>query len=63
MPGPEITTAQVMALHSWLQDAGPLLNEWPASEIAQTLERILEDGVVTKEEKEELRILIQRIVG
>lgn len=58
-----ITTAQVMALHSWLQDAGPLLNQWPASEIAQTLERILEDGVVTKEEKEELRILIQRIMG
>jgi hypothetical protein len=55
-----ITTARVMAPHSWLQDAGPLLNKWPASEIARTLERILEDGVVTKEE---LRILIQRIVG
>ena len=49
-----------MFLSSWLQDAG-FIAEWPASEIAQTMERILEDGVVTKEEKEELKRLIQRI--
>jgi hypothetical protein len=57
----KITTAEVMYLSSWLQDAG-FIAEWPASEIAQTMERILEDGVVTKEEKEELKRLIQSVV-
>lgn len=55
-----ITTTEVMFLSSWLQDAG-FIAEWPASEIAQTMERILEDGVVTKEEKEELKRLILTI--
>jgi hypothetical protein len=58
----KLTTAEVMYLHSWMQDAG-FISEWPASEIAQTLERILEDGVVTKEEKEELKRLIHSIVS
>jgi len=58
----KITTAEVMFLGSWLQDAG-FIAEWPASETAQTLERILEDGVVRKEEKEELKRLIHRVVG
>ena len=58
----KITTAEVMFLSSWLQDAG-FIAEWPASEIAQTMERILEDGVVSKEEKEELKRLIQRVVS
>ena len=58
----KVTTAEVMFLNSWLQDVG-FISEWPASEIAQTMERILEDGVVTKEEKEELKNLLQRITG
>jgi putative phage-type endonuclease len=58
----KITTAEVMFLSSWLQDAG-FIAEWPASEIAQTIERILEDGVVTKDEKEELKRLIQSITA
>ncbi|MHB1308882.1 MAG: 3'-5' exonuclease, partial [Limisphaerales bacterium] len=56
----KITTAEVMFLSSWLQDVG-FIAEWPALEIAQTMERILEDGVVTKKEKEELKRLIQTI--
>jgi len=57
----KITTAEVMFLNSWLQNAG-FLHEWPASEIAQCMERILEDGIVSKEEKEELKRLLERIV-
>jgi putative phage-type endonuclease len=58
----KVTTAEVMFLNSWLQDVG-FISEWPASEIAQTMERILEDGIITKEEKEELKKLLQRITG
>ena len=55
-----ITTAEVMYLSSWLENAG-FITEWPASEIAQTIERILEDCIVTKEEKQELKTLIHRV--
>jgi DNA polymerase III epsilon subunit-like protein len=58
----KITTAEVTFLNSWLQDTG-FIAEWPASEIVQMLEHILEDGVVTKEEKEELKTLIQSVVS
>jgi putative phage-type endonuclease len=58
----KITTAEVMFLNSWLQDVG-FIAEWPASEIAGTLERILEDGVVTKAEKEELKRLLLQIAA
>ena len=58
----KITTAEVMFLNAWLQDFG-FIAEWPASEIAQTVERILEDGVVTKAEEEELKRLIQGITA
>lgn len=58
----KITTAEVKFLNSWLEDVS-FISEWPASEIAQTMERILEDGIITKEEKEELKKLLQKVTG
>jgi putative phage-type endonuclease len=57
----KVTNAEVMLLNTWLQDVG-FIAEWPASEIAQTLERILEDGKITKDEKAELKRLLERII-
>jgi len=56
----KITTAEVKFLNSWLEDANFLM-EWPASELAQTLERILDDGVITKDEKLHLKQVIEAI--
>lgn len=58
----KVTNAEVMLLNDWLQDVG-FINEWPASEIAQTLERILEDGKITKDEKTELQRLLEKVTG
>ncbi len=58
----KITTAEVQFLSSWLEDFGPKA-EWPASQIAETLERVLEDGKITKAEKEELKLLLHEITG
>ena len=58
----KITTPEVRFLNSWLEDAG-CINEWPASEIAQLLERILEDGKVTKEEKGDLKSLLEAVTS
>ena len=57
-----ITTAEVMYLHSWLQDVG-FVDVWPATEIVQTVEKILEDGVVKMKEKAELKELIERVLS
>lgn len=56
----KITTAEVMFLSRWIEDAG-VIAEWPATEIAETVERITADGRVTKEEKAELLSLLQRV--
>jgi DNA polymerase III epsilon subunit-like protein len=56
----KITTSEVRYLGDWFAKAGPILN-WPGTEIAETLERITEDGYVSKEEKAELLALLQRV--
>jgi DNA polymerase III epsilon subunit-like protein len=55
-----ITTQEVYYLSEWLQDSG-ITNEWPASEVAEKIEKILEDGIVTMEEKRELQDLLSSI--
>jgi DNA polymerase III epsilon subunit-like protein len=57
----KLTTDEVIFLSNWLQDAG-FVSEWPASEISLAVERVLDDGVVTLEEKEYLKSLIQRMM-
>lgn len=56
----KITTAEVKFLSDWLRDAG-VISEWPATEIADLIERITADGHVSKEEKLELLALLQRV--
>lgn len=55
-----ITTQEVYYLSEWLQDSG-ITNQWPASEIAEKVEKILEDGLVTMEEKKELQELLSSL--
>jgi DNA polymerase III epsilon subunit-like protein len=55
-----ITTSEILYLSSWLEDAG-LITEWPAAEIAEKVESILRDGLITSEEQEELRLLLEKL--
>lgn len=57
----KLTTDEVIFLGNWLQDAG-FISEWPASEISLAVERVLDDGIVTLEEKEHLKSLIKRMM-
>lgn len=57
-----ITTAEVKVLASWLEQTGPN-EEWPISEVAQLVEQALEDGVVTMEEKAQLKALIDDVLS
>ncbi|NCC62253.1 MAG: hypothetical protein EOM12_15240 [Verrucomicrobiae bacterium] len=55
-----VSPEEVVYLDQWLQNAG-CIDEWPASDLAATVERVLEDGVVTEVEQEEMADLIRRI--
>lgn len=55
-----VTAEEVVLLSRWLEQAG-VLGEWPATEIAETVERIMADGIVTDDERAELQRLLQRV--
>ncbi len=55
-----ITTSEAIYLGAWLQDVG-FIKESPAAEIGEVLERILQDGVVSRDEKEELKALLEQV--
>ncbi len=55
-----VTTQEVYYLSEWLQDSG-ITDQWPSSAVAEMLEKILEDGVVTMEEKKELQQLLSTV--
>lgn len=57
----KVTNKEVYQLSEWLEDC-PFLDTWPASEISQEVEKILEDGVITKEEKLQLAKLLSQIL-
>ncbi|MEK7794376.1 MAG: hypothetical protein AAB353_07590, partial [Candidatus Hydrogenedentota bacterium] len=50
----EIATVELSRLEGWLQDHVNLLPHQPFRETAELLGRVLEDQVVTDDEKEEL---------
>jgi putative phage-type endonuclease len=57
-----ITTDEVVFLSRWLEEAG-VVTEWPWTELAETVERIMVDGVVTDSERNELQALLQRVIA
>lgn len=57
----KVTNKEVFQLSNWLEDCS-FLDTWPASEIAEEVERILEDGVISNDEKIRLGNLISAIM-
>jgi len=56
-----LANKEVFFLSDWLGDAD-FLGEWPASELAEVVEGIVEDNVITKEEKAGLAAFLEKIV-
>ena len=55
-----VTTEEVVFLSKWLEEAG-VMREWPGTEIAETVERIMADGVVTTQERDDLLDVLRRV--
>lgn len=56
----KVSDQEVRFLGDWLSDSG-LSQTWPGIELAALIDRILEDGVVSLEEREELARYIQNV--
>jgi len=59
----KIKSEEVMSLHSWLQNNPDLKDIWPTNVLIDRIENILEDGIITEQEKIDLREVIQQITG
>ncbi len=54
---------EIRALSAWLQQNSAIYNIWPATIIGNRLALILEDGVITDEERADLLQVINRVTG
>lgn len=58
-----VSEEEVNALSDWLQAHPAVTAAWPGARIAQRVEAILADGIVSESERDDLRELLQMVVG
>lgn len=58
-----ITDKEVLFLKTWLNEHSESTAFWPGSSIAKRVDDILADGIITKEEREDLLNLLRDITG
>lgn len=54
---------EIRAVSAWLQQNSAIYNVWPATIIGNRLSLILEDGIITDEERADLLQVINRVTG
>jgi len=54
---------EITAMSSWLEQNEAVREVWPASVIVERLAIILEDGIITDEEREDLLITVRQVTG
>ena len=59
----EITKEELAQLESWLDQNKHIAEFWPTNEIAKRISKINEDGVVTKEELDDLLEAVKQLTG
>ncbi len=58
-----VVELEAIALDEWCRANPAIASEWPATVLADRLRAVFADGMVTDEERSELRDLLERIVG
>jgi NAD-dependent DNA ligase len=54
---------EIRELDVWLEQHRQVLEEWPGNVIARRVEQVLEDGIVTEEERAGLQKLLEKAAG
>ena len=59
----EVSENECKCMNSWLEENPGVADMWPANVIAKRLREVLADGVVTDEERTEVRVLLEKALG
>ena len=59
----QIVDAEINSLKNWLSDNSDIKDAWPVNVISNRLDEILEDGIVTDEERSDLLETLKQITG
>jgi hypothetical protein len=58
-----INLAEAEFIQGWLKDRNDVLETWPADELHGMLAAVLQDGVISETEEDELMDLLEEITG
>lgn len=58
-----VSTEEALMLANWMESNPDLVSQWPASALAERLDRIFADGVVDADEQQEMADLLREIAG
>ena len=58
-----INLAEAQYIQEWLAQRPNLLETWPASDLNRLLGKILEDGVLSDREQNELSKMLEEVIG
>jgi hypothetical protein len=58
-----INLTEAKYIHKWLEERSNLLDTWPASELYNLLSKVLQDGVLSTQEEQELGEMLEEVVG
>lgn len=59
----QLNDLEIQFLNTWLTENSGVTNSWPGSAVARHVREILEDGVITNEEREHLLKTLQGMAG
>lgn len=58
-----INLAEAEYIQQWLGERSNLLDTWPANDLYKLLSKVLEDGVLSAKEEQELSVMLEEVVG
>jgi NAD-dependent DNA ligase len=58
-----ISEAETEALAKWMLGNREVIDTWPVKPLALRLNKIYEDGVATEEERDDLKLLVNELIG
>ncbi len=58
-----LTDFEILALRAWVHQSTLPHNKWPSSELLYRIERVVQDGVITAEESEDLHETVSGLLG
>ncbi len=59
----KVNLAEARYIQQWLGERSNLLDTWPAGELYELLSKVLQDGVLSPGEEQELSAMLEEVIG